>query len=63
MLYLDGPGVTKDYVQAYSGFRLAAFEPNPKLSFAEGHMPAERILEAERLAVEWKTRRLNQSVK
>jgi len=63
MLYVDGQGVTKDYVQAYMWFRLAAFEPNPNLSFAEAHMTFEQILEAERLAVEWKTRRRKQWVK
>jgi TPR repeat protein len=54
MLYLDGKGVQRDYVQAYMWFRLADVEAN--LSFAKAHMTPEQILEAERLAEEWKSR-------
>ena len=54
MLYLDGKGVQRDYVQAYMWFRLAEVEPN--LSFAGAHMTPEQILEAEGLAEEWKSR-------
>jgi len=54
MLYLDGEGVQRDYVQAYMWFRLADVEPN--LTFAKAHMTPEQILEAERLAEEWKSR-------
>jgi tetratricopeptide (TPR) repeat protein len=54
MLYLDGKGVPRDYIQAYMCFRLAAFEPN--LSFGKTHMTPEQILETERLVEEWKSR-------
>jgi hypothetical protein len=54
LLYLDGHGVPKDYVQACMWFSLANFEPN--LRFAKAHMTPEQILEAERLAAEWKNR-------
>jgi len=54
LLYLDGKGVQRDYVQAYMWFRLADVEPN--LSFAKTPMTPEQILEAERLAEEWKSR-------
>jgi TPR repeat protein len=56
MLYLDGHGVPKDYVQAYMWFRLTGFESNANLSLAKARMTTEQILEAERLAVEWKSR-------
>jgi TPR repeat protein len=55
MLYLDGHGVPKDYVQAYMWFRLTGFESNANLSLAKARMTTEQILEAERLAVEWKS--------
>jgi len=55
LLYLDGHGVPKDYVQAYMWFSLTG-ESNPNLPFAKDHMTSEQILEAERLAVEWKSR-------
>ena len=45
----------KDYVQAYMWFSLAG-ESNPNLPFAKDHMTSGQILEAERLAVEWKSR-------
>ncbi|PYU04330.1 MAG: hypothetical protein DMG34_10550 [Acidobacteria bacterium] len=54
ILYLDGKGVQRDYVQAYMWFRLADVEAN--LSFAKAHMTPEQILEDERLAEEWKNR-------
>jgi hypothetical protein len=53
MLYLDGKGVPRDYVQAYMWFRLAEVAPN--LSFAKAHMTPEQILEAERRAEKWKS--------
>jgi TPR repeat protein len=62
VLYLDGHGVPKDYVQAYMWFSLA-FESNPNLRFAKAHMTPEQILEAERLAVEWKNRHPNPPTK
>jgi hypothetical protein len=53
MLYLDGRGVPRDYVQAHMWFTLANFEPN--LSLAKAHVTPEQILEAERFAAEWKS--------
>jgi len=54
MLYLDGHGVPQDYVQAYMWFTLADFPANPNLAVAKAHMTADEILEAERLAQQWK---------
>ena len=54
MLYLDGFGVPKDQVHAYMWFRLANSEVN--LSHAKSQMNSEQVLQAERLAAEWKSR-------
>jgi TPR repeat protein len=54
MLYLEGLGVPKDYTLAYMWFRLTNFEPNRNLSLAKSHMSPTDILNAERLAKEWK---------
>jgi TPR repeat protein len=54
LLYLNGLGVPKDHVQAYMWFKLANSETN--LSDAKSQMNSEQILEAERLAAEWKSR-------
>jgi tetratricopeptide (TPR) repeat protein len=54
MLYLSGQGVPRDYVQAYMWFKISGFESNPNLSVAKAHMTPEAILEAVRLAAEWK---------
>jgi TPR repeat protein len=53
LLYMGGLGVPKDYVQAYMWFRLTNFETN--LSYAKAHMTPTQVLEAERLAAEWKS--------
>ena len=53
LLYLDGLGVPKDYVQAYMWFRLANTDTN--LSNAKGQMTPAQVLEAEQMAVEWKS--------
>lgn len=53
MLFMQGLGVPKDYVQAYMWFRLANFETN--LSDAKNHMTPVQVLEAERMAANWKT--------
>jgi TPR repeat protein len=53
LLYLNGWGVPKDYVQAYLWFRLANTETN--IASARSQMNPEQILEAERLAAEWKS--------
>jgi TPR repeat protein len=52
LLYMDGLGVPKDFVQAYMWFRLAHIEKN--LSNAKTQMTPAQILEAERMATEWK---------
>lgn len=54
LLYLDGLGVPKNYVQAYMWFRLAG--SNDNLSYAKSHMNSAQILEAERMAMDWKGR-------
>ena len=54
MLYLSGQGVPRDYVQAFVWFKLSGAEANPNLSVAKAHMTPEAILEAERLAADWK---------
>ncbi len=53
LLYMDGLGVPKDYVQAYMWFRLTNFESN--LSYAKAQMTPAQVLEAERMAAEWKS--------
>ena len=58
ILYVDGHGVPKDYVQAYKWFRLADFESNPNLSLAKAHMTPEQILEAEHLVKQWKSQHI-----
>ena len=54
LLYLQGLGVPKDYVQAYMWFKLANSETN--LSNAKSQMNPAQILEAERMAAEWRSR-------
>lgn len=54
LLYMAGLGVPKDYVQAYMWFRLTNFATN--LSYAKAQMTPAQVLEAERMAAEWKTR-------
>ena len=49
---MDGRGVRKDYVQAYMWFSLADVEIN--LSSAKAQMTPAQVLEAERMAAEWK---------
>jgi tetratricopeptide (TPR) repeat protein len=53
MLYLSGQGVPRDYVQAFLWLKLSGFE-SKNLSVAKAHMTPEEILEAERLAADWK---------
>jgi len=52
LLYLNGDGVPKDYVQAYMWFKLTANQTN--LPDAKAQMTPEQIMEAERMAKEWK---------
>jgi hypothetical protein len=52
MLYLNGNGVPKDYVRAYMWFKLTPNDTN--LSDAEAQMTPAQIVEAERMAAEWK---------
>jgi tetratricopeptide (TPR) repeat protein len=54
LLYLDGLGVPKDYVQAYMWFSLANTETN--LSDAKALMTPAQIQKAGRMAAEWKSR-------
>jgi TPR repeat protein len=53
LLYMDGLGVPKDYLQAYMWFSLTNFKTN--LSYAKAQMTPAQVLEAERMATEWKT--------
>ena len=53
LLYMNGLGVLKDYVQAYMWFSLANVEANR--SSAKAQMTPAQVLEAERMAAEWKT--------
>jgi uncharacterized protein len=53
LLYMNGLGVPQDYVQAYMWFRLANVETN--LSYAKTQMTPTQVLEAERMATEWKS--------
>jgi TPR repeat protein len=52
LLYLNGDGVPRDYVQAYMWFKLTASQTN--LPYAKAQMTSEQIEEAERMATEWK---------
>jgi len=52
LLYMKGLGVPKNHVQAYMWFRLANSETN--LACAKARMTSAQVLEAERMAVEWK---------
>jgi hypothetical protein len=54
LLYLQGLGVRKDYVQAYMWFSLDGSQVN--LAHAEAEMSAAQISKAERLAKRWKER-------
>ena len=53
LLYMEGLGVPKDYVRAYMWFSLANSKVN--LSYVEARMTPVQVLEAERMATEWKT--------
>jgi uncharacterized protein len=54
LLYMEGFGVPKDYVQAYMWFSLSNSETN--ISYAKAQMTPAQVLEAERMATEWKSR-------
>lgn len=56
MLYLEGRGVPKDYVQAYMWFSLFGHEENLNLALAREHLTETQISEAEGMANEWKSR-------
>jgi Sel1 repeat len=53
LLYLDGLGVPKDDEQAYMWFSLTNNETS--LSQAKAQMTPDQVLEAKRMAAEWKT--------
>lgn len=57
-LYMQGLGVPKDCIKAYMWFRLTNFDAN--LSYAKAQMTPDQILEAERMAAEWKSRHSSQ---
>jgi hypothetical protein len=50
---MKGLGVRKNYVQAFMWFRLASTETN--LACAKARMTPVQVLEAERMAMEWKS--------
>ena len=52
ILYEQGLGVLRDYVQAYMWLSLA----NGDVSYAKDHMTPAEILDAERMANDWKSR-------
>src|SRR6266404_4888620 len=52
LLYMEGLGVPKNYVQAYMWFKLASTETN--LAYAKSRMTPAQVLEADRMAMEWK---------
>jgi TPR repeat protein len=52
LLYLEGLGVPRDYVQAYFWFSLNGFERNT--ADAKAHLSLAQIQEADRLAKGWK---------
>jgi TPR repeat protein len=58
LLYLNGLGVPKDYVQAYFWFRLENVTPN--ISYAKAHMTQAEIAQAERMASDWNRRHSRQ---
>ena len=53
LLYMQGLGVPKNQVQAYMWFRLANTETN--VAHAKARMTPAQVLEAERMALEWKS--------
>jgi TPR repeat protein len=55
LLYMDGLGVPQDYTQAYMWFSLANFKKNQNLSYAKARMSPAQVLEAERMAAEWRS--------
>jgi uncharacterized protein len=54
LLYMDGLGVPKDYVQAYMWFSLAGTEAD--LADVQVEMTPGQILRAQQMADEWKKR-------
>jgi TPR repeat protein len=54
ILYEQGLGVPKDFVQAYVWISLA----NGDVSYAKDNMTPAQVLDAERMASEWKGRHL-----
>jgi tetratricopeptide (TPR) repeat protein len=52
MLYMNGLGVPKDYVKAYMWLSLTNFERS--LADAKTHLSSTQVLEAERMAEDWK---------
>lgn len=57
LLYLNGLGVPKDYVQAYVWFSLTGSQEN--LLYAKAEMSPLQVLKAERMAQQWKDRHIS----
>jgi TPR repeat protein len=60
LLYLNGLGVPKDFVQAYFWFTLANSKPDASASYAKAHMAQSEIAKAERRTNDWKSRHSQQ---
>jgi uncharacterized protein len=54
LLYLQGLGVPKDYVQAYMWFAVDSVEDNLNLKDVQSKMTAAQILRARQMTEEWK---------
>lgn len=53
LLYMEGHGVRQDYTQAYMWFSLSNSESN--LSYTKHQMTSAQVVDAERMAEEWKS--------
>jgi len=56
LLYLEGLGVPKDYVQAYMWFSIGHSSEN--LKYVQSQMTPEQILAGQRMAADWESRQL-----
>jgi TPR repeat protein len=56
LVYLNGLGVPKDYVQAYMRFSLTGSQKN--LLYAKAEMSPAQVLKAERMAQQWRDRHI-----
>jgi len=53
LLYMEGRGVPRDYVQAYMWSRLTGFEAN--LSDVKAEMTPDEVSQAEQMAAAWRS--------